>query len=55
MMCEKGVDETVDHLMMECERYEYARTKMFGLVAEETSGRMKCDKREVLVGRRSAC
>ncbi|KAG0694579.1 Adipocyte plasma membrane-associated protein [Chionoecetes opilio] len=27
-MCVTGVDETVEHLMLECERYEYARTQM---------------------------
>ena len=34
-MCEKDVDETVEHLMLEYERYEYARTKMLEVVAEE--------------------
>ena len=34
-MCEKGVDETVQHLMLECERYAYARSKMLEVVVEE--------------------
>ncbi|KAG0728534.1 hypothetical protein GWK47_032294 [Chionoecetes opilio] len=32
VMCVTGVDETVEHLMLECERYEYARTKMLEVV-----------------------
>ena len=28
MVCERGVDETVKHLMMECERYEHERARM---------------------------
>ena len=27
-MCEKGMDETLEHLMLECEKYQYARSKM---------------------------
>ena len=29
------MDKTVEHLMLECMRYEYARAKMLGVVAEE--------------------
>ena len=35
MMCEKGADETLEHMMLERERNEYARTKMLEIVAEE--------------------
>ncbi|KAG0725737.1 hypothetical protein GWK47_038027 [Chionoecetes opilio] len=34
-MCVTGVDETVEHLMLECERYEYARTQMLEVVVGE--------------------
>ena len=34
-VCERGVDETVEHLMLECEGYECARGRMLGVVLEE--------------------
>ena len=34
-MCEKGLHETVGRLMLECERYEYAGSKMLEVVVEE--------------------
>ncbi|XP_045115935.1 uncharacterized protein LOC123507244 [Portunus trituberculatus] len=34
-VCERGVDETVEHLMLECEEYGCARDRMLGVVTEE--------------------
>ena len=46
MMCEKGMDETVEYLMLECERYGYARIKMLRIVAEETGVQEWSEMRE---------
>lgn len=35
MMCERGVDDSVEHLILECERYEYAINKILELVLED--------------------
>ena len=35
IMCRVGEDETVEHLMLECERYEYERQRMLETVVEE--------------------
>ena len=34
-MCEEGVDESMEQLILECERYQYARSKMLEVVVEE--------------------
>ena len=34
-VCERGVDETVEHLMLECEGYGGARDRMLDVVTEE--------------------
>ena len=56
-MCEKGMDETVEHLMLECERCEYARRKMLEVVVEEIGVQewSEMREREVVVGKWSTC
>ena len=34
-MCEKVVDETLEHLMLECKKYEHARSKMLEVMIEK--------------------
>ena len=54
-MCKKGVDETVEHFMLKCERYEYARSKMLEVVVEEIGVQEWSEMREVFVGKWSTC
>lgn len=35
LMCDRGVDETVEHVVLECERYEDARARMLEVVIGE--------------------
>lgn len=41
MMCEREVDENVEYLLLECEKYERARGKM-SRVAVEGTGMREC-------------
>ena len=34
-MCERGMDETVAHAVLECEKYERERLKMLQVLKEE--------------------
>ncbi|KAG0728872.1 Solute carrier family 22 member 15 [Chionoecetes opilio] len=51
VMSETGVDETVEYLMLECERYEYARTKMLEVVVGEVGVEEWRDMRDKSVDR----
>ena len=34
-MCDRGVDETIEHVMLECEKYEREREEMLSVVKQE--------------------
>ena len=50
-VCERGVDETVEHLMLECEGYGCARdVRMLGVVTDEIGVESCSEMREGNVG-----
>ena len=45
------MNDIMEHLMIECERYEYSRTMMLGPMAEEIRGEKWSERREKSVSR----